>query len=192
MKKIFVFTACLFVAFISFAQQNSKFKPDLKPGLTFEYVILSQGQEIPLIMKIATINDSGIVLDYDIQNGGALGKFVNAKANLEKGVSTNWDQPIAGEERTPDETQTIGMVSRPFLKSLKEQQKGKYDGMDFAVKTVPAGKEIMVGGKEMDVIYAESADGGSKMWILNNDLYPVLLKIEGTVPGIDMIIKDIR
>ena len=69
MKKLLVLTASLFLISFSFAQKNTKSNPDLKPGLIFEYVVLSQGQEIPLLLKIARINDSAIVLDYDIQNG---------------------------------------------------------------------------------------------------------------------------
>ena len=191
MKRIILVFTTVMLSLAGFSQ-SAKTNPELKPGLALEYEILAQGQSIPLIMKIASINDAELIFDYDMSNGAVVGKFVNTKGNLEKGVSLNWDQPVPGEERRLDDSQTLGMVSRTFLKSLKDQKKGQYDGMEFALKPVPAGKEINIGGKDYDVTYAETQDGGTRMWILNNDLYPVLLKIEGTAAGIDMIIKDIR
>jgi hypothetical protein len=191
MKSIFLATAIVMLSLTGIAQ-SAKVNPAVKPGLTLEYEILAQGQAIPLTMKIASVSEAELIFEYDMSNGAVAGKFVNTKANLEKGVSLNWDQPVPGEERRLDETQTLGMVSRAFLQSIKTQKKGQYDGMDFALTAIPAGKEINIGGKVYDVIYAESANGGTKMWILNNDLYPVLLKIEGTSAGIDMTIKDIR
>jgi hypothetical protein len=191
MKKIFFAATVVMLSLTGFAQ-SAKVNPAINPGLTLEYEILAQGQSIPLIMKIASVNETELIFDYDMSNGAVTGKFVNTKANLEKGVSLNWDQPVPGEERRLDETQTLAMVSRAFLKSIKTQKKGQYDGMDFALAAIPAGKEINIGGKIYDVIYAESANSGTRMWILNNDLYPVLLRIEGTSAGIDMTIKDIR
>ncbi len=191
MKKILFANVLLLLCFTAFSQ-SAKVNPALVSGLTLEYEILMQGQSIPLIMKIASTKDGELIFDFDLSNGSVTGKFVNAKANLDKGVSLNWDEPVQGEERRLDESQTLGIVSRPFLKSLKEQKKGKYDGMEFALKEIPEGKEISIGGKIYDAIYAETAEGGTRMWILNNDMYPVMLKIEGTSAGFDLIIKDIR
>ena len=177
--------------YMGHAQQTVKIKPELKVGTVIEYEVDAQGQTLPLLLKIASIGEDGLVYDYDIQNG-MVGKFINSKINLEKGNSLNWDQPVPGEERRLADNQTIAMLSRTFLKDLKQNKKGSYDGMDLVLKDVPKGSEILSGGKEVDALYAESADGGTGYWILNNDAYPLLLKLSGNPGGINLLCKDIK
>jgi hypothetical protein len=57
---------------------------------------------------------------------------------------------------------------------------------------VPKGSEIIAGGKEIDAVYAESADGATGYWILNNDSFPLLLKLTGNPGGINLAFKDIK
>lgn len=191
MKAASLFTLLFLSIAMGTHAQSKPSKLPVKPGLLLEYEVIAQGQSMPLTMKVATVNDAEIILDYDFM-GTTTGKFVNTKDNLEKGSFLNWDQPIAGEERRLGEDQTIGMVSRKFLKDLKSSKKGSYDGMDFMLKAVPKGEEIVIDGKTIDAVYAENASGSTRMWILNDDIYPVLLKITGTAAGIDMIVKSIK
>jgi hypothetical protein len=177
--------------FMGHAQQAIKIKPELKVGTVLEYEVDAQGQTLPLFLKIASIGEDGIVYDYDLQNG-MVGKFVNSKLNLEKGISLNWDQPVPGEERKLADNQTIAILSRTFLKELKQNKKSFYDGIELLLKDVPKGSEIVAGGKEIETIYAESADGGTGYWILNNDAFPLLLKLTGNPGGINLAFKDIR
>ncbi len=177
--------------FMGHAQQAIKIKPELKVGTVLEYEVDAQGQTLPLLLKIASISEDGIVYDYDLQNG-MVGKFVNSKLNLEKGVSLNWDQPVPGEERKLADNQTIAVLSRTFLKELKQNKKSFYDGIELLLKDVPKGSEIVAGGKEIDAVYAESTDGGTGYWILNNDAFPLLLKLTGNPGGINLAFKDIK
>ncbi len=177
--------------FMTHAQQAVKIKPELKVGTMLEYEVDAQGQTLPLIFKIASISEDGIVYDYDMLNG-MTGKFINSKLNLEKGNSLNWDQPVPGEERKLADNQTIAILSRTFLKELKQNKKSSYDGMELVLKDIPKGTEILVGGKEIDAVYAESADGGTGYWILNDDAFPLLLKLTGNPGGINLICKDIK
>jgi hypothetical protein len=177
--------------FMGHAQQAIKIKPELKVGTVLEYEVDAQGQTLPLLLKIASIGEDGIVYDYDLQNG-MVGKFVNSKLNLEKGVSLNWDQPVPGEERKLADNQTIAVLSRTFLKELKQNKKSFYDGIELLLKDVPKGSEIVAGGKEIDAVYAESTDGGTGYWILNNDAFPLLLKLSGNPGGINLAFKDIK
>jgi hypothetical protein len=191
MKYITLILALTFGAFFSQAQQALKVKPELKIGTMLEYEVNAQGQTIPLFLKISAIGEDGIVLDYDMQNGMA-GKFVNSKMNLEKGSSLNWDQPVPGEERKLADNQTIAMLSRTFLKDLKQNKKASYDGMELLLKDAPKGSEMLNDGKEIDAVYAETADSAVKYWILNNDDYPMLLKHDGGPAGIGLMLKDIK
>ena len=120
------------------------------------------------------------------------GKFINSKLNLEKGNSLNWDQPVPGEERKLADNQTIAILSRTFLKELLLNKKSIYDGIELTLKDQPKGSEFLAGGKELDVIYAESGDGSTRYWILNNADFPILMKIDGNPSGINLVCKDIK
>ena len=191
MKYVTLFFALSFAVFISHAQQTIKIKPELKIGTIIEYEVDAQGQTLPLFLKISAIGDDGIVFDYDMLNGMA-GKFINSKLNLEKGNSLNWDQPVPGEERKLADNQTIAMVSRTFLKELKQNKKSSYDGVEFILKDIPKGNEIVSAGKELDAVYIESVDGNMRVWVLNNDDFPILLKLDGNPGGINLSCKEIK
>jgi hypothetical protein len=191
MVKHLLFLACFVLAGTLYAQQSAAINPDLKTGTTFDYEINAQGQSFPMFLTISSIGEDGIVFDYNIA-GSMTGKFINAKANLEKGVVMNWDQPAPGEERKLSDDQTIAMVSRTFLADLKKNKTAKYDGIDLTLKEVKKGEEIMSGGKVVDALYMESSDGATKYWVLNNDKFPILLKVDGLPSGISLALKEIR
>lgn len=191
MVKHILFLACFVLAGTLYAQQSATVNPELKTGTTIEYEINAQGQSFPMYLTIASIGEDGIVFDYNIA-GSMTGKFINSRANLEKGVTMNWDQPAPGEERTLPDDQTIAMVSRTFFSELKKNKTAKYDGIDLTLKEIKKGEEIMSGDKMVDALYMESSDGATKYWVLNNDKYPVLLKVEGLPSGISLALKEIR
>jgi len=51
---------------------------------------------------------------------------------------------------------------------------------------------VVVGSAQIDVIYAESEDGNTKYWILNNDAYPLLMKLNGNPGGIDIDVTSFK
>jgi len=59
-------------------------------------------------------------------------------------------------------------------------------------KEIPAGQELSSGGTQIDVIYAESENGSTKYWVLNNDAYPLLLKLSGNPGGIDVVMTGFK
>jgi hypothetical protein len=175
----------------SLGQTAARVTPELKQGTMIEFELNAQGQTFPMYLTIASIGTEGITFDYNIA-GSMQGKFVNSKTNLEKGKSLNWDQPQPGEERKLPDEQTIAMVSSTFFEDLKKNKKSSYDGTELTLKEIPKGSELMVGDKALDAIYAESSDGSVKYWILNNNQFPVILRIEGHPSGISMVCKEIK
>jgi hypothetical protein len=176
---------------VSFSQQASKLSPELKQGTTMEYELNAQGQTFPMFFTISSIGAEGITFDYNFA-GSVQGKFINSKTNLEKGISLNWEQPQPGEERKLPDEQTIVMVSSSFLADLKKNRKSTYDGAELTLKDIPKGSELMIGTQELDAVYSESADGSIKYWILNNNQFPVILRLDGHPSGISMVCKDVK
>jgi hypothetical protein len=172
------------------AQTTSGPNPELKVGTVLEYSLSAQGQTVPLNLKITEIGSDGIVLAYDLM--GNTGKFINSTANLEKGTSLNWDEVSPGEERKLPDEQTLGMVSSTFLKKLKSEKKASYDNLILEWKDVPAGNPPTAGGKPLKVVYAESDGGTTRYWILDNEDFPLLVRIEGNMNGINLTLKDIQ
>ena len=78
------------------------------------------------------------------------------------------------------------------MKELKQNKKSNYDGLELTLKDLPKGSEFLFKQIEIDVVYAESADGGTGYWILNDDAFPLLLKLTGNPGGINLICKDIK
>lgn len=191
MIRFLFFVAFAMIGGATVSQTSATVTPELKQGTMIEFELNAQGQTFPMYLTIASIGAEGITFDYNIA-GSMQGKFINSKTNLEKGKSLNWDQPQPGEERKLPDEQTIAMVSSTFFEDLKKNKKSSYDGAELTLKDVPKGSELMVGDKALDAVYAESSDGSVKYWILNNNQFPVILKIEGHPSGISMVCKDIK
>ncbi len=161
---------------------------DVKTGTVIQMEVYTQGQTYPITLTISSLTTEEIVFSYDFM-GSTTGKFINGKENLEKGVVFNWDEPVPGEERKVADNQTLLMLSRTALKELKNNRKTRYNDQILILKDLPSEQEFTPGGTQIDVVYAESENGETKYWILNNDAYPVLMKLKGNPQGIDLEVK---
>jgi hypothetical protein len=170
--------------------QTAKLK-EIKQGTILQLDASTQGQIYPLVLTVTSISSDELVFSYDIM-GSMTGKFINGKGNFEKGVRFNWDEPITGEERRVPDDQTILVFSRTVLKDLKTNKKCTFNDQALVLKDQQAGKELAIGGTLIDIVYAESEDGNTKYWILNNDAYPVLMKLTGNPGGIDIEVKEYK
>ncbi len=189
MRKLMIGFVCMMTMLMANAQQ-AKFK-DIKQGTILQLDASTQGQIYPMLLTVTSISDDELVFSYDIM-GSMTGKFINSKANFEKGLRFNWDQPVSGEERKVPEDQTLLVISRTALKELKTNKKCTFNDQTLVLKDLAAGQELSVSGKQIDIIYAESEDGSTKYWILNNDAYPILMKLTGNPIGIDLDVKEYK
>ena len=189
MKKIFL--AAFFLMFVLIADAQSAKISEVKVGTTIQVEFYAQGQIYPMDLKVESLSADELVLAYDFMSS-VMGKFINNKGNLEKGKRFNWDEPVNGEERKVPDEQTIMVVSRTAFKELKENKKSTYNDLVLVRKELPAGQELSSGGTQIDVIYAESENGNTKYWILNNDAYPLLLKLTGNPGGIDVVMTGFK
>ena len=164
---------------------------EIKQGTILRSDIYTQGQFYPLLLTVSSISSDTLIFSYDFM-GSMTGKFINGKGNFEKGLRFNWDEPVAGEERKVPDEQTLLVLSRTALKDLKSNKKCSFNDQTLILKDQPSGQELSIGGNPIDVIYAESEDGNTKFWILNNDAYPVLMKLTGNPGGIDIEVKEYR
>ena len=189
MKKIFL-VAFYLVIVLTVNAQSAKIS-EVKQGTTVQVEFYAQGQIYPMVLKVATLSADELVFSYDFM-GSVMGKFFNNKANLDKGQRFNWEEPVNGEERKVSDDQTLMVISRTAFKELKENKKSSYNKQVLLRKEIPEGQELSSGGTQIDVIYAESENGSTKYWILNNDAYPLLLKLSGNPGGIDVVMTGFK
>ena len=189
MKKIVFIFGCM-ITLLSANAQSAKLK-EIRQGTILQLDALSQGQVYPLTLTVVSATDAELVFAFDIM-GNMNGKFINGKSSLEKGVRFNWDEPFAGEERKVPDDQTLLIISRSVLQELKNSKKSNFNNQELVLKDLPAGAELTINNIQIDIVYAESADGATKYWILNNDMFPVVMKLEGNPGGIDLLVKDFK
>ena len=67
-----------------------------------------------------------------------------------------------------------------------------FDMKTYVLKT-PSDKQLFkLGNQLVDALFLESDDSSSRIWLLNNPSFPVMLKIEGNVAGVDAELKSIE
>jgi hypothetical protein len=88
--------------------------------------------------------------------------------------------------------QSIIILSRSLWNSIAKEKKFTLDDQQYTVKDQPGNAVFKLKDKPVNVIYAESANGSSRVWFLNNPSAPLLLKIEGNPMGIDVFVDGIE
>jgi hypothetical protein len=86
----------------------------------------------------------------------------------------------------------VVLFSRAQWDMLQKEKKINFDQQTFTVKTAAEQQQLKISGKPVDAWYLESANGSTKLWILNNAASPLMLKIEGNTLGADLTINSVE
>jgi len=62
--------------------------------------------------------------------------------------------------------------------------------MEFILKELSDANAYKIKDKLIDVLYIETANGNSKLWVLNNPSAPLILRYEGNPQGIDIDLQQ--
>jgi Ankyrin repeats (3 copies) len=177
-------------------------------------LLQAQAAKFPIVPKIVMDTKATYAVDF----GGQQYKFIIDIIQDEPEIVFNWKMTTAnrgdkegnismsaeavqsataqynlfenGEIVLDDKTSV--WVSRDVFKSLRSGAETTMNAMGedkiFVRKNIPAGTEVMAGGKAISVIYAEATDGSEKFWILNNPKMPLIMKMDlGWKIGIEKI-----
>lgn len=186
MKKMLL-ALCLLCSAASFAQD--KVSPVIKKGSRLGYTLLTSGQTIPFTAVIDSLGSDYVRIGWTIEGMGS-GGWVMKKRSLETAKNGYWTQPTAGTDEELDEETAVLMISRQQWNSLQQDKKFVYNDAVFTAKTEQTG--LKVAGKNIDVILVEGPGGSTRLWILNNPAFPVLLKVEGNPHGVDLELNTIE
>jgi len=179
----------LLQAGIAFSQE--KFLPEIKKGVTLNYQVSVNGQLFPIQMRIDSLSSDYSRFNWSMQDGSG-GNVINTKNSLETAIKGYWGELQNGSDMTMPNDQSILLLSRSLWNAIQKDKKFTLDDQQYTVKDQPGNAILKLKDKPLDVIYAESANGATKVWILNNPSAPLMLKIEGNPMGIDIFVDSIQ
>jgi hypothetical protein len=193
-------TILLAISFVQGYSQtaNDKYLPEIKAGTLFQYEFKGKdGAELIVDGAILSTEKGALSFVDTLKFGG--------KMQINKTVISNKAMENANKMRSPGEQPTSAQdgnalfiltddktdhcFSRHFLKTLKEQKSATYGGITYNLMPMPAGEVFKFDDRVADAVYMVSANGQKKFWILNNPLYPFILR--SASENVNAILKGI-
>lgn len=167
---------------ITFAQVT---KPELKEGSELTYNVDFNGTKYDLVITLRKFDVRSsrqqVKMEwYYSTSAQQIGTMTMGGQAIDESYSLYYSlQPGESRELKGNLLMTIGR--QPFRKL----QDGKNVSMivswlgktKFVPKPQPEDSKFQLDGHDVDVIYAESEDGVQKIWVLNDEKYPLIMKI---------------
>lgn len=188
MKKIML-GLCLLTALSSMAQE--KYSPVIKQGSKLHYSATLNGQTFPCIFSLDSVTAGYIKVGWSVEGFGS-GAWVMKSKSLESGSRGYWSQPTPGTQEDMADDQTVILFSKAQWDMLQKDKKLNFDQQTFTLKTPSEQQQIKLSGKAVDAFLLENPNGSTRIWVLNNAAFPVLLKIEGNTLGADLTMNSVE
>lgn len=187
MKKI-LFAFGLLAAVCASAQD--KYILPIKQGSTLSYNILVNGQTITSIFSLDSISSDFVKVGWNIDQLGT-GSWVMKTKSINEATRGYWGQPAAGVQEDLPGDQSVLFFSKVQWGSLQKDKKLVFDGHTFTVKQASEKQQVKLGDNIVDAILLETQNGATRIWILNNPSFPILVKIEGNPAGPDLTLETV-
>jgi len=188
MKKIML-APCLLVALLSRAQD--KVSPSIKQGTKLNYSAYVNGQNFPCVFSFDSVNTGYLKVGWTVEGYGS-GAWIMKSKSLESALKGYWGQPTPGSQEVIPDDQGILVFSKAQWDMLQKDKTMNFDQQTFAVKAPSEQQQLKLAGKPVDAFFLENSNGTTRIWILNNATFPVLLKIEGNTLGADLTINSVE
>jgi hypothetical protein len=188
MKKI-IYGLCLLLSVHAIAQE--KYAPVIKQGLALHYAAFVNGQNFPCIFSLDSVAADYVRVGWNVEGFGS-GSWVMKKKSLDNGTRGYWSQPTPGTQEEMGDDQTVLLFSRAQWDALQKDKKINFDQQTYTVKTPSETQQLKISGKMVDAIYLENQNNTTRIWLLNNATFPVLLKIEGNTLGADLTLNSVE
>ncbi|MDT3402994.1 hypothetical protein [Mucilaginibacter terrae] len=188
MKKFFITLSIVITAITANAQ---KLVPQIKTGTILNYTAHARamGQTVPAFLTITQF-EAPLRMKWAIGPLGSGTFEISAKA-IQSGTKMALREPGYEEITKLKDNETIAFISKDTFTSLTTNKAFELNGQKFIVVT-DAAPAFTLGDKEVDTFYATTANGKTKIWILNNPDFPLVCKIEGAPQGIDLSLNSVQ
>ena len=187
MKTISILFAFVAVSLNALAQ---KYVPQIKTGTVLNYTAYARAfdKTLPAVLTISEIN-APMRIKWLI-NGLGTGTYeISAKA-IQSGTKMALREPGFEEVTKLKDSETLAFLSKDTFTALISNKAFELNGQKFTV--TEGAPSYMIDGKEADTFYAVTANGKTKIWILNNPDFPLICKIEGAPQGIDLALNSVQ
>ncbi|RYY26241.1 MAG: hypothetical protein EOP41_04690 [Sphingobacteriaceae bacterium] len=182
---LFVLTLCLNV--LAFAQ---KYVPQIKTGTVLNYSAYHKafGQDVPLTLTVLS-TVAPVQLQFYVPQLGK-GVFEMSAKAVESGKKMAIKEPAMDGITKLKDDETLAILSKTTFGNLTANKTFELNGQTFTVTNDAT--PFKINDKEADVFYAVTANGKTKLWILNNPDFPLICKLTGGPQGIDLNLQSIK
>ena len=189
MRSLCMLVLLFLVSGLIYAQDKTLL--EVKKGVVLTYQVSVNGQQFPIQMKVDSISPDYTRFGWSMQDGNG-GNVINTKPSLDNATHAYWGDLRAGEDQIMTADQSILILSRSSWNALQKDKKFTLDDQEFTVKDQPADAIFKLKDKLVDVVFAQSANGAVRLWILNNPAAPILVKIVGNPVGVDVNLTGVE
>lgn len=188
MKKILITLICALAVVTTNAQ---KIVPQIKNGTVLNYTAHARamGQTVPAFLTITQF-EAPLRMKWAIGPLGSGIYEISAKA-IQSGTKMALREPGYEEITKLKDNETIAFISKDTFSGLIANKAFELNGQKFTIVTDGA-PAFTLADKEVDTFYATTANGKTKIWILNNPDFPLVCKIEGAPQGIDLSLNSVQ
>ena len=169
MKRLIQF---IFLLLMPLALMAESFGP-----MTFVYKLHGQTRRYTVEFQ-----EVGKTMEYQwgIERNGhwQSGTFIMSAKALKDGNMMSFLQPIDGEKVALPDNETYNMLSSTAFKSLKDSGNCQYNGVEYKVDDIADG-----------LIHISETVDGSEMWILYNERFPIVMKMQGNPLGMNWTVN---
>jgi len=183
MKKLFFLFIGLSLCFAAMAQ-----KKQFQTGTKLEYAIYPNGGFLNASLILDRFSTDTISLTWRVDYRS--GRRAMVKNSLENGKLGYWNPPFDGEDIIIDEDKVMLCISRNSFQELKKNLRMEFDDQAFIVKE----KSILykLNNQIVNAVYAETNNSMTRLWILDDDFFPLILKLEGNPFNVDVELIEIH
>jgi hypothetical protein len=189
MKKRNTLLSLLFFAMSMKAQPKNTPLPALQKKM--EYQVHVQGSTFTYFITIDSLASHKRSVHWQ-SLGGREGSYIISKNAIDSAQYGYWNPPQPGTTIELENEQSLLIFSRATYQQLKKHGNMLYDGNTFQVNGAAGNSIYKIGDSQVDCLYAETADGGTKIWMYDNPHLPIILKIEGNPFGVDVALTGIQ
>ena len=185
-----LFYAIAFLAMFSVTVKAQNYVPEIKVGTVLSYDAKSRalGQSLPLTLTVKS-NTDNLQMQWFLAGFGS-GTFQISGKAVESGTRIGFKQPDPDDVTKLKDDETLNTISKSTFKDLVTNKAFTLNGQPFTV--IADTTAFLINKKSADVFYAVNQSGKTKLWILNNPLFPLICKLIGGPQGIDLTLTAVK
>jgi hypothetical protein len=180
MKKVIFCFSMLLCAYVG----NAQLQLPVKSGLSLEYSIQPGNQVLPYTITFDSVSASFVGISYQGPSGNG-GRYILTQQSIQNATAAFWGPPHFEPDYTLDGNSTLLLFSRRNWNELMTSKRVEFDGNVYVLKPSTGKNQFLLGGTPVDAVYLEAEKTQTRLWLLNNPSFPLILQIENNPHGAD-------